>query len=238
MLGVGLLLTFVSSPQALANDPPHCASIHLDVTLEGDGDLWVTETQTCLVEEKHAKTLYRSISFDHGGILRSESTNPIESEQHEVSDIQTIERKYRIAGGLQHRNQYSQLYLQDIWADSEIPINKGRITLQLPAALANQVSYIEATTNSNNVYVTSQQLTPTKLQFDLAGPLPPNESWDVRVVFPEAVLNLGMPIWQQIILGIMLMIFFLLYLIGLLSPLLAIGLFIFVVSRIFVGSTR
>ena len=241
---VGLSCLFSVAASAKASAFPHqsyCDVIHLDIALETDGALLVTETQTCLLDARgtrklesidpdnellgykllkvcdvsklglhpryrQRRELYRSLPQNQLGSrevinipkivehdhtpqpIKNHTTGALSAQAHSSSlKAPTLVLKYRIFGGVETHNRYSQIYWQNLWSDSCFPINIGKITLQLPASLAKQVRYFEA--NARNVDATSRQIAPDTFEFTLEGPLRPNDGWNIRVVFPSDQLN-------------------------------------------------
>ena len=236
VMGFSCLFSIAASASASAITPSQCDFIHLDIVLETDGDLLVTETQKCLLEpwiirklesidpqdklltykllkwcyvskvihplHRQRRELYRSLPqnqlgsrtvthipkiVEHDHTLQPTDKDTTEASSSSSSKAQTIVLKYRIVDGVETHDRYSQIYWQNLWSDSCFPINIGKITLQLPASLANQVRYFEA--NASNIDVTSRQIAPDKFEFALEGPLRPTDGWNVRIVFPSDQFN-------------------------------------------------
>lgn len=124
---------------------------------------------------------------EHDHTLQPTENDTTDKPSSPSSKAQTLVLKYRIVGGVETHDRYSQIYWQHLWSDSCFPINTGKITLRLPASLANQVRYFEA--NATNADATSRQIAPDKFEFTLGGPLRSNDGWNIRVVFPSEKLH-------------------------------------------------
>ena len=244
VVGLSCLFSVAASASASASAITHsqCDFIHLDIALEKDGELLVTETQKCLLTPsitrklesitpqhellgyqllkgcnvsklgrrplyREQRELYRSLPQNQlGSRVVTNIPNIVEHDhtlqptEHDTtnkpsssssSKAQTLVLKYRIVGGVETHDRYSQIYWQNLWSDSCFPINTGKVTLQLPVSLANQVRYFEANPSNTDFTgdVTGRQIAPDTIEFTLEGPLRPNDGWNIRVVFPSDRLN-------------------------------------------------
>ena len=241
VVGLSCLFSVAASASASAITHSQCDVIHLDIVLATDGELLVTETQTCLLDTgitrklesidpqnkllgykllkgcdvsklgrrplyRERRELYRSLPQNQLGSrvvtnipkivehdhtpqpIKNHTTGVLSAQGHSSSaQAQTLVLKYRIVGGVETHDRYSQIYWRNLWSDSCFPINTGKITLRLPTTLAKKVSYFEA--NSNNIKTTSRQIAPDRFEFNLEGPLRPKDGWNIRVVFPSDQLK-------------------------------------------------
>ena len=170
-LVVGLLFSLlVAIPiavlpgQALAADPVpfYWDFINVDIDVQGNGDMLVTETQKYVFTASHTNERYRYIPLD-----KVDSIDSIEvSEEGQVltattgtknnqlwikwnhalnaSESHTFVLKYRIIGGLHIKDDGDQVYWKAIFKDRDAPIQNSKVIVHLPASLVGQILNMES----------------------------------------------------------------------------------------------
>ena len=190
---------------AQAATPFFWESIDVDMTLEANGDLLVTETQEYVFTASHSHERYRYIPLagidSITDVAVYENNEPLAVEtgnrnndywirwQHTLTPpaAHTFVLKYRVVGGVQVKGNRSQVYWNALFPERSAPINRGRVTLQVPETLAGQVTSFQ----SEGVASRDRKLNPTTFEFVTNGPLEPQQSLNVRATFPTGILTLA-----------------------------------------------
>lgn len=138
--------------QALAADPVpfYWDFINLDIDVQENGDMLVTETQKYVFTGPHTNERYRWIPLDKvDGIdnvevyeegQRLTASTEVEYNQlwirwsHDLSppEIHTFVLKYRVRGGLHIYEDGDQVYWKAIFKDRDAPVNSASITIHFP----------------------------------------------------------------------------------------------------------
>jgi hypothetical protein len=100
---------------------------------------------------------------------------------------------YRVRGGLQINNSEDRVYWKAIFKERAAPIQRGRVTVRLPALLAGQIRSFK----SFGVPADARRIDTRTVGFVSRGALPPGQELEVRISFPHGILNVPVPQWQQ-----------------------------------------
>ena len=108
-------------------------------------------------------------------------------------EAHTFVLKYRVIGGLQEHGTETQVFWRAVFVDRSAPVKTAKVTVRLPEALAGLVTSFQ----SFDAPATARQVDPRTFEFTAQQELPPQQTLEVQVAFPSAVLNLPQPQWQQ-----------------------------------------
>lgn len=202
---------FIAAAQAnTSNLPFYWDFINVDIDVEANGDMLVTETQKYVFNSNHTNERYRyiplnkvddikDVTVEENGEKISSTTGKKNNEfwirwRHPLNppESHTFVLKYRVIGGLHLDNQNTQVYWKAIFANRKSPIQNATVKVHLPESLADKViSYTSFGTGA-----VSRQLDSTTFEFVANGPLSPGKELEVQVTFPRSILQVPKPTWQ------------------------------------------
>ncbi len=207
-----LTLFLVTVTHAAAQQIPfYWDNINVIIDVQTNGDMLVTETQKYVFTAAYNNERYRYIPLDKVDAIKdvtvAENNQIIPSStgtennqlwirwQHELKppDIHTFVIKYRVVGGLQLDGGNTLVYWKAIAAGRKAPVNTGKVTVKLPEALSGKVLSF---TNFGAAAVPRQVDTKT-FEFVASQAIPPEQELEVQIAFPQAILNIPQPGWQQ-----------------------------------------
>ncbi|MFG6098890.1 DUF2207 domain-containing protein [Leptothoe sp. ISB3NOV94-8A] len=189
---------------AQAATPFFWDSIDVDMALEADGDLLVTETQKYVFTQPHSNERYRYIPLEGIDSITDvavyENNEPLTVQtgrrnndywirwQHSLNApaAHTFVLQYRVVGGIQVKGNRSQLYWNALFPERSAPINRGNVTLHVPEVLADQVNSFQG----EGVASRDRKLNLTTYEFVTSGPLAPQQFLNIRLEFPTSALNI------------------------------------------------
>ena len=178
--------------------------INVDITLESNGDMVVTETQKYTFTADHTNQRYRYIPLDRidritdVAVYEGEEQLPIQTGiednqywirwQHDLAapESRTFKVQYRVIGGVQTRGENSQIYWRAIFPERNANINQGKVTVGLPNELVGKVNQF----TTKGVAATSRQFGPNTLEFVVDQTLAPQQFLNVKVRFPTGLLDM------------------------------------------------
>lgn len=193
-LGIGL---------AQAASPFYWDFINVDIALESNGDMVITETQNYTFTADHTNQRYRYIPLNkidqitdvavYEGNARLPIQTGIENNQYwirwrhdlDAPESHTFKVQYRVIGGVQTRGANSQIYWRALFPERDADIKQGKVTVRLPKELVGKVSQF----TSKGVAATSRQVGLNTLEFVADQPLAPQQFLDVNVRFPTGFLD-------------------------------------------------
>ncbi|MBE9032764.1 DUF2207 domain-containing protein, partial [filamentous cyanobacterium LEGE 11480] len=206
-----LSLCLSGMPIALAQTPFYWDFINVDIDVQTNGDMLVTETQKYVFTADHTNNRFRYIPLDKADAIDqisvTEAGKPVQqvivghqkhqrwiSWQHPLKapGAKTFTLKYRVVGGLHVLSDRTEVNWKALFADRTAPIKQSRVIVRLPERLANQIqSY-----RSYGAATTARQFNDRTIAFTLKQPLPAKAALGVKVAFPNHILNLPTPQWQ------------------------------------------
>jgi len=92
-----------------------------------------------------------------------------------------------VIGGLHVDSKNAQVYWKAIFSDRTSPIQNSKVTVKLPKSLAGTIN--SYTYYSGSVPVSSQKLDEQTLEFIAQKPILPQQKLEVRVAFPNEILE-------------------------------------------------
>jgi hypothetical protein len=196
---------FAISAHALAQVVPfYWNYINVDMDVQTNGDILVTESQQYNFTADYQNQRYRYLPLDKGDKISDVTVQengkiiPSETEtkanwfsikwQHQLKapEVHTFILKYRVVAGLQVKGQTSQVDWKAIFADRQAPVKKADVRVHLPKLLAGKVTSFQ----SFGVTATDRQIDPQTFEFVASQPIEPQQELKVQVTFPAEILNL------------------------------------------------
>lgn len=187
--------------------------INVGIEVKDNGDMLVTETQKYVFNEEYTNERYRYIPLDRVDeikditVTENDETIPIEvgkesdrlwiKWQHELNapETHTFKISYRVIGGLQVEEDTTQVYWKALFEERESPIQYSKVIVKLPESLAGKITSF--THYPAEIAVSKRQLDSTTIEFTARQPVPTEKPLEVQVVFPNDILNVQKPQWQQ-----------------------------------------
>lgn len=187
--------------------------INVGILVKNNGDMLVTETQKYVFNEEYTNERYRYIPLDRVDEIKdvtvTENEKIIPSEvgkenerlwikwQHELNapETHTFKISYRVIGGLQVEDDTTQVYWKALFEERKSPIQYSQVIVKLPESLAGKITSF--THYPAEIAVSKRQLDSTTIKFTARQPIPPEKPLEVQVVFPNDILNVQKPQWQQ-----------------------------------------
>lgn len=211
-LMASLSLLLVTVTHAAAQQLPfYWDNINVIIDVQTNGDMLVTETQKYVFTAAYNNERYRYIPLDKVDAIKdvtvAENNQIIPSStgnennqlwirwQHELKppDTHTFVIKYRVVGGLQLDGENTLVYWKAISAGRKAPVNTGKVTVNLPETLSGKVISF---TNFGTAEV-RRQIDPKTFEFVASQAILPEQELEVQIAFPQAILNVPQPGWQQ-----------------------------------------
>jgi hypothetical protein len=212
LLMASLSLLLVTVTHAAAQQLPYYwDNINVIIDVQTNGDMLVTETQKYVFTADYTNERYRYIPLGKVDEIKDitvaennqiiPSSTGIENNelwirwQHQLKapESHTFVIKYRVVGGLQVDGENTIVYWKAIAAGRKAPINTGKVTVQLPEPLSGKVLSF---TNFGAAAV-ARQVDPKTFEFVASQAIPPEQELEVQIAFPQAILNIPQPGWQQ-----------------------------------------
>ncbi|MEG5059627.1 DUF2207 domain-containing protein [Microcoleus sp. A2-C5] len=191
--------------------PFYWENINVLIDVQTNGDMLVTETQKYVFTADYNTQRYRYIPLDKVDEIKDvtvaennqkiASTTGIENNQlwirwqHQLKapESHTFVIKYRVVGGLQLDGENTQVYWKAISSGRKAPINAAKVRVKLPEALSGKVLSF---TNFGTPAIPSQVDAKT-YEFVASQPVLPEQELEVQIAFPQPILNVPQPRWQQ-----------------------------------------
>ncbi|MEM9908214.1 MAG: DUF2207 domain-containing protein [Cyanobacteria bacterium P01_D01_bin.44] len=189
----------------------HWDFIDVNLDVQPNGDMLVTETQKYVFTEPHTNQRYRYIPLDkvdaiedievfEGETQLSEKVGRENNQlwiswQHDLNapEDRTFTLKYRVVGGLQVDSQNTQVYWKAIFPDRSAPIEAAKVRVHLPEAVAGQTHF-----TSFGATATAEALDGRTVEFIAQDKILPQQALEVQVTFPSQLLAVPQPEWQQL----------------------------------------
>ncbi|HEY9834296.1 MAG TPA: DUF2207 domain-containing protein, partial [Stenomitos sp.] len=209
-LFVTLVITVTHA--AAQNLPFNWEFINVNIDVQPNGDMLVTETQKYVFNTAYTNQRYRYIPLSKveeiTDITVQENGKTIPSQtgiknnqqwirwQHQLNppEDHTFVLSYRVVGGLHVDTQKTQVYWKAIFADRKAPVQAATVKVQLPEPLSGKVLSF----TNFGVSAIARQLNPRTFEFVANQPLEPGQELEVQIAFPTDILNVPKPRWQRI----------------------------------------
>jgi hypothetical protein len=208
---VVIALLPIGAAHAQESSPFYWEFIHVEIDVQGNGDMLVTETQKYVFTAAHTNERYRWLPldmvdaiegitvFERGDIIPA--TSGVENNQlwirwqHELNppESHTFTLTYRVIGGLHIYDAVDHVSWKAIFADRNAPVQSTKVTVRVPPSLAEHIIRF----NSLYASTDNQQVDPRTIEFTSLGALPPGKEMGVKIVFPHGLLDVPIPNWQR-----------------------------------------
>lgn len=211
---VVMAILLINMSSSLAQGAPfHWNHINVEIDVQNNGDMLVTENQEYEFSKNSTNQRYRYIPLSKIGSINdvtvSEKNQIIPSQtgiknnqfwiswQHQLKapEIHTFILKYRVVGGLKVDPQNTQVYWKAIFADRQAIVKKAAIQVHLPEILAGKVTDFRGLGVSNDF----RKVDDRTFAFSAKQALQPGEELEVQVTFPSQILQLATFSQPQII---------------------------------------
>jgi hypothetical protein len=203
------MLVSVSTQIVSAQEPSpfYWEFIHVEIDVQENGDMLVTETQKYVFTASYTNKRYRWLPLDkvdhienvevfEGDRKLSVTTGNKKNQQwirwqHALNppESHTFVIKYRVKGGLQIDNSEDKVYWKAIFKERAAPILSGKVTVRLPAILAKKIRNFK----SFGVPADARQIDTRTFEFVSRGAMPAGEEMEVLVTFPHGLLDVPLP---------------------------------------------
>lgn len=209
VLGLAFATRQITSTQA---PPPfYWEFINVDIDVQENGDILITETQKYVFTRPYKNECYRWIPLEKvDGIVsvhvseegrELSAARGVEDNQlwirwrHALNppESHTFVLKYRVIGGLYIHDDGDQVYWKAFSEKRDAPIHSGNVAIRLPASLAGQILSI----NSFGVLADARRVDTQTVEFVSRGQIQPGRGLEVQVTFPHGIIAGDIPEWQK-----------------------------------------
>lgn len=185
--------------------------MNVEIDVQDNGDMLVTETQKYVFTAAHTNERYRYIPLnrldriDNVEVFEGNKELSVSTEtkngqlwikwRHTLNppESHTFILKYRVRGSLRIRGTEDLVDWIAIFKKRSAPINKGTVTVRLPDSLAGHIRNFKSFGRIAN----DRQVDDRTVKFTLQDALPPGEVLEVQVAFSHGILAVSTPKWQQ-----------------------------------------
>lgn len=207
-----LATALISLTHVTASEVPfYWDSINVDIDLQQNGEMWVTETQHYIFKANYTNQRYRYIPLNRIDEIKdvtvTEAGQPLSVTtgtengqfwirwQHPLNppEPHIFVLKYRVIGGLQVGIDNTQVAWKAIFSDRKASIQSAKVTVHLPEALSGRVH--DYTTVG--VPAISQTIDNRTLEFAARQALQPGDELEIQFRFFSINLNLPQSQWQK-----------------------------------------
>ncbi|MEO1186146.1 MAG: DUF2207 domain-containing protein [Cyanobacteria bacterium J06636_27] len=179
--------------------------INVDIVVQNNGDMLVTETQKYTFPGNYKNQRYRYIPLDKvkqiTDVSVSENNQVISSDtgiennqlwirwEHSLNPpvTHTFVIKYRVVGGLQESGSHLQVNWKAIFPDRNSTIQKSRVTVIFPSELEGKIFAYQ----SYGIPSEAKKIDNKTIEFTTKKSLPPGSELEVQVTFPKGILNVS-----------------------------------------------
>jgi hypothetical protein len=185
-------------------------SINVDIDVQGNGDMLVTETYKYVFTAPFANERYRWIPLDsvddivdievheEGRIIPA--ITGVENGQlwirwnppSEPPESNTFLLKYRVIGGLHIHESGDQIYWKAIARERNASVMSANVTVRLPASVSGE----QFKTRTYGVAAVKRTVDGRTIEFT-TGRIPEGKELEVQVIFQHGLLDIPAPVWQQ-----------------------------------------
>ncbi|NEO31188.1 MAG: DUF2207 domain-containing protein [Symploca sp. SIO3C6] len=208
-----VLLTSLLAPTITLgqnNLPFYWESINVEIDVQTNGDMLITETQKYVFTAEYSKERYRYILLDKIDkitdveVFEGEEKLPIKTRirnnqlwikwRHELNppEAHTFVLKYRVIGGLRISDQSDKVSWKAIFPNREASIQNAKVIVRFPDSISgNTLKFISFGVATNN-----RQIDPKTIEFVSTKALLPQQQIEVLVIFPHGILDIPVPDWE------------------------------------------
>ncbi|NEP89153.1 MAG: DUF2207 domain-containing protein [Okeania sp. SIO2C2] len=210
---VAILIGLSPALQTIAQgtSPFYWDFINVEIDVQKNGDMLVSETQKYVFTQPHTNQRYRYIPLDKVDKITDvtvwENQEQIPSQtgiknnqiwikwQHQlnVPEAHTFVLKYRVIGGLHINESGDKVYWKAIFANRSAVIKNAKIIVRLPEVLSEKIQ----TYKSFGFPAKAQKINSTTVEFVAKKAIPPQQEIEVLVLFPHNILDVSKANWQR-----------------------------------------
>ncbi|NEQ73346.1 MAG: DUF2207 domain-containing protein [Okeania sp. SIO2C9] len=209
---VAILIGLSPALQTIAQgtSPFYWDFINVEIDVQKNGDMLVSETHKYVFTQPHTNQRYRYIPLDKVDKITDvtvwENQEQIPSKtgirnnkrwirwQHKLNapEAHTFVLKYRVIGGLHINESGDKVYWKAIFANRSAVINNAKIIVRLPEVLSEKIQ----TYKSFGFPAKAQKINSTTVEFVAKKAIPPQQEIEVLVLFPHNILDVSKANWQ------------------------------------------
>jgi hypothetical protein len=206
VLGLAVIACAPRDTADSKSPPFYWESYNVDINIQDNGDMLVTEVMHYIFTEPHTNQRSRWIPMDkieritdvsvteqgepilassglEGGNFRIRWSHPPVSPPKS----RTFTLQYRVHGALHIDDKGDQVYWKALPKERSAPIKSGEVTVRLPDSLAGKVVEIK----SFGVRAHSSQVGSRTVKFVTIEEVPSKSELEVQVTFPHGIIAVG-----------------------------------------------
>ncbi|MBE9231279.1 DUF2207 domain-containing protein [Cuspidothrix issatschenkoi LEGE 03284] len=211
LLAILMTVLIMCTPAFAQEVPFYWDYINVNIDVQTNGDMLVTETQKYVFTSDSTNQRSRYVPLDKVDEIKDvtvqENNKIIPSKtgiknnqiwinwQHQLKppEAHIFVINYRVVGGLHINGDNTQVYWKAIFADRKAPIQSAKVQVQLPESLSGKVQNFQ----SFGIPATSREVNPKTFEFVANHPIPPQRELEVQVTFKSDILNIPQANWQK-----------------------------------------
>ncbi|HEY9801924.1 MAG TPA: DUF2207 domain-containing protein [Leptolyngbyaceae cyanobacterium] len=208
---VVLSLTFSLHHVQAQSVPFYWEFINVDIAVQTNGDMLVTETQKYTFTGDYKNQRYRYIPLDkvdeitdvtvseNGKLLASETgreNNQLWIRwQHQLNppESHTFVLKYRVIGGLHINGNDAQVYWKAIFSDRQAPVKQAQVRVEFPEKFAATIKDFQSFGTSANI----RKVNAKTIEAVAQTAIEPGQELEVQVTFDRSGTDIKTPQWQN-----------------------------------------
>lgn len=187
--------------------------INVDIAVQPNGDMLVTETQkyNFIRDYNHLRSRYipldnvdriTEVSVSENGQLLPSITSTstgnhqlLISWEHQLQspESHTFVLKYRVIGGLLVNHNYAQVYWEAIFSDRKAPIKQAQVRVEFPEELTNKIKIFQ----SFGVVADIRRVDTKTIEAVTKQFIEPGTGLKIQVIFDRAGTKIETSGWQS-----------------------------------------
>jgi hypothetical protein len=187
--------------------------INVDIAVQPNGDMLVTETQkyNFTGDYNHLRSRYIPLDkvdritevsvSENGQLLPSRTSTSTGNHQLLISwehqlqppESHTFVLKYRVVGGLSVNHNYAQVYWKAIFSDHKAPIKQAQVRVEFPEELTTKIKIFQ----SFGVVANIRRVDTKTIEAVTKQSLEPGKGLEIQVTFDRAGTKIETSGWQS-----------------------------------------
>ncbi|WP_256871719.1 DUF2207 domain-containing protein [Nostoc sp. TCL26-01] len=185
--------------------------INVDIAVQPNGDMLVTETQkyNFTGDYNHLRSRYipldkvdriTEVSVSENGQVLPNITSTVNNQfwirwEHQLQppESPTFVLKYRVIGGLRVNHNYAQVYWKAIFSDRKAPIKQAQVRVEFPEELTTKIKIFQ----SFGVVANIRRVDTKTIEAVTKRSLEPGEGLEIQVTFDRAGTKIETSGWQS-----------------------------------------
>ncbi|WP_044499749.1 DUF2207 domain-containing protein [Nostoc sp. PCC 7107] len=185
--------------------------INVDIAVQPNGDMLVTETQkyNFTGEYNHLRSRYiplykvdriTEVSVSENGQVLPSITSTVNNlfwirweHQLQPPESPTFVLKYRVIGGLSVNHNYAQVYWEAIFSDRKAPIKQAQVRVEFPEEFTNKIKIFQ----SFGVVANIRRVDTKTIEAVAKQSLEPGEGLEIQVAFDRTGTKIETSGWQS-----------------------------------------